>query len=136
MTKSKTSLYLILVCVLGYLWIAISINYTLDDRTVCLVKNIYGIPCPTCGSTHGVIALLSGDLYAALKYNPNSYLLALIMLFIPACAVSYLIFGKEWMYGTYKKVNCIIKKPLFLIIFLTAEAAVWGYKLGCHFGWI
>jgi hypothetical protein len=50
----------------------------------CPLRTITGIPCPMCGMTRGVTALVHGDLARALVMNPASYVavaLAILMLF-------------------------------------------------------
>jgi len=49
----------------------------------CPLKTVTGIPCPMCGMTRGVTALVHGDFARALLMNPASYLfvaLALLLL--------------------------------------------------------
>jgi hypothetical protein len=36
----------------------------------CPFRQITGVPCPTCGSTHAAVALMHGRLGAALAANP------------------------------------------------------------------
>jgi hypothetical protein len=36
----------------------------------CAFRAITGMPCPTCGATRAVLALLQGEWYAALRFNP------------------------------------------------------------------
>jgi hypothetical protein len=40
------------------------------SRLVCPLKVVTGVPCPTCGSTRAVQALMSADFVAALQLNP------------------------------------------------------------------
>ena len=44
-------------------------------RPVCLLREWTGIPCPTCGTTRLIEALLSGDLLGALAWNPLVFLI-------------------------------------------------------------
>jgi hypothetical protein len=49
----------------------------------CPLRTITGIPCPMCGMTRGVTALVHGDFAHALLMNPASYVavaLALLLL--------------------------------------------------------
>jgi hypothetical protein len=36
----------------------------------CLFHSTTGVPCPTCGATRSVLALLEGDLPRAVTFNP------------------------------------------------------------------
>ena len=44
-------------------------------RPVCLLREWTGVPCPTCGTTRLIEALLSGDLLGALAWNPLVFLI-------------------------------------------------------------
>lgn len=49
----------------------------------CPLRTITGIPCPLCGMTRGVTALVHGELGHALTLNPGSYVavaLAILLL--------------------------------------------------------
>jgi hypothetical protein len=48
-------------------WIAPRMNFALP---MCLFKRITGLPCPTCGTTRGMMHLLHGDVVGAWLYNP------------------------------------------------------------------
>lgn len=53
-----------------WLWIAPHLN-------PCLFRSITGIPCPSCGATRGVQALLEGHPGDALGFNPLMVLLVI-----------------------------------------------------------
>ena len=57
------------------------------DRPVqlCLVKNVTGYPCPTCGFTRGSLSLLHGLIVRAWLFNP--LLFSLLGLFVAVAAV-------------------------------------------------
>lgn len=43
-------------------------------RSVCYFREWTGVPCPTCGSSRMVEALLGGDVFEALRWNPVALL--------------------------------------------------------------
>lgn len=42
----------------------------LPPVTLCWWKNLSGIPCPTCGGTRAVLAIIDGRPFEAIRYNP------------------------------------------------------------------
>jgi hypothetical protein len=48
-------------------WMSSYFNYPVQ---LCLIKNLTGVPCPTCGFTRGVLCLLDGHISQAWLYNP------------------------------------------------------------------
>ena len=51
--------------------------------SLCLFRNVTGLPCPFCGSTRSVGHILQGELSAALQSNPLGYFgLAFIILLL------------------------------------------------------
>lgn len=61
------------------LLISCSLFYGGGHASICLFKTLTGLPCPACGTTRGVMCLLSGDISSALLYNPCAVLLVLII---------------------------------------------------------
>ncbi len=45
---------------------------------ICLIYNVFHIPCPGCGSTRAAIELLKGNLLSSIQYNPIPFLLVII----------------------------------------------------------
>lgn len=41
----------------------------------CPIKAVFGVPCPTCGVTHAMIALLKRDFMGYVAYNPMAVFL-------------------------------------------------------------
>ena len=46
----------------------------------CPFKNIFGIPCPTCGVTHALVSLFCLDFDSYMKYNPMALPLTISVL--------------------------------------------------------
>lgn len=75
---------------IGWLWFAAAAG-TLAFRPlwpvlvaiqspVCLFRRWTGIPCPTCGATRSILAILDGRLAAALGWNPLVAAAAIVFL--------------------------------------------------------
>jgi Protein of unknown function (DUF2752) len=78
----------------------------------CPLRTLTGIPCPFCGMTRGVSALVHGHVSAAFTYNPGAFLIvamAIVLLIawrwqrvrIPMWAV-FLFFAVLWAYQLFK----------------------------------
>jgi hypothetical protein len=78
----------------------------------CPLRTVTGIPCPFCGMTRGVTALVHGQVSSAFSYNPGAFLVvatAVVLLIawrwqrvrIPVWAV-FLFFALLWAYQLFK----------------------------------
>jgi hypothetical protein len=76
----------------------------------CPLRTVTGIPCPMCGMTRGVTALVHGDFAHALLMNPASYLAA-------ALAILLLV---QW-----RSRRIVI--PVWIIV--TVLAVMWAWQL-------
>lgn len=70
----------------SYLWfilfVVVYLLYFLifhHDEPNCLVKHTFGIPCPGCGMTRGLLHLGILDFKGAFMYHPFSFLMPLIV---------------------------------------------------------
>ena len=58
----------------------------------CAFKGLWGVPCPTCGSTRAVVHLSHGEIAAALAMNPVVtlvFVLAVIFFFYSLIALMF-----------------------------------------------
>jgi len=51
-------------------------DYRGPAEPLCLVRRLTTLPCPTCGTTRGVLAMLGGQMVRAWLYNPLVFTLA------------------------------------------------------------
>jgi hypothetical protein len=104
----------------GYLADALAKRTGMAGPT-CVFKRVTTQPCPTCGSGRGTLALLHGDVVAALTFNPLYFtllglaglLLALRLIFARKIELSLGKRGRRLAWG----------------IFLTLIAADWTYLI-------
>jgi len=60
---------------LGIVWTALVGAFVLlkpagSDATLCVFRNLTGVPCPTCGSSRAVLAVVQGRPLEAIAFNP------------------------------------------------------------------
>ncbi len=113
-------------CILsGVLLLSIIVPPFHEGRvTVCLFKNIFGIPSPGCGMTRAFLYLGHGDIYEAISLNPNSLLAFSIVIILWLNEIIKMIRKKE--------VNVqLTKREKFLIYFVSAGLMIagWFYNL-------
>ncbi len=67
---------------------------------LCPLHGVLGLPCPACGLTRALTALLHGDLVTALWWNALSFPVAALLLLAPLVAVAELAAGRRFpVYG-------------------------------------
>ncbi len=72
---------LVLVIWLTLVCIATIINFKLSKFVdLCLFKRFTGYPCPTCGTTRGIISLFHGNYIQAWLFNPLVFSIGIIFM--------------------------------------------------------
>ena len=71
---------LILVVWLTLVGVAALINFRISNYIdLCMFKRFTGYPCPTCGTTRGIISLLHCKFIEAWHYNPLVFSIGIIV---------------------------------------------------------
>ena len=125
---SKRTLYLFasLASVVGLSWVLFNVLAPGGAHTpdLCPFRNVTGLPCPSCGSTHAVLKLLKLDWKGALYDNPLGYVVAAALVVLPAWILYDLVRRKASFYFFYKRSEAVIGKrwvALALILLVTAN---------------
>ena len=124
MTKNKLYAIISIACFLGLAYLFYKINYSESSHlTVCIIKNVTGYACPSCGTTRAVQLFLQGEIAASVLMNPFGILVAILMIISPIWILFDLITKKETFFFWYKKTEEIIRIkwiviPLILLVIL------------------
>ncbi len=126
MSRNKLYYIVLALAMAGYVWLFWNYKqFTSGDKTVsvCLFKNITGLPCPSCGTTHALLYLMNGKPLDALGSNPLGFILAFMLLVFPTWIIADLILRKNSFHSFYNKSEkLIIKKwvalPAVILVIL------------------
>ena len=138
MTSYRNKIYIILASATtaGYIWLYFKLfnGFTLekDAYSGCIIKQVTNIPCPSCGSTRSISALLHGHFLDALYWNPFGLIIILIMAIIPFWLSYDILLKKDSLLAFYKKMEIIIrqKKVAIPLIFLVIINWIWNITKG------
>ncbi|HIX91233.1 MAG TPA: DUF2752 domain-containing protein [Candidatus Agathobaculum pullicola] len=72
----------------------------------CPVQHFTGVPCPGCGLSRAVFALLRLDFWTAFRYNPMIYVLLPVVLLV--------LFRKKPLLGTKKRESILLWSVMVL----------------------
>jgi hypothetical protein len=132
LTKSKLYLLLAILCLAGYSWLFI--NYTNPtihnhEYTVCIVKNVTGIPCPSCGATRSVLSIASGNVMDGMSHNPLGFVLLSVLLIAPFWLLFDWITQKETLFLSYRKAEQLLKRKQYAIPLIALVLTNWVWNI-------
>jgi len=131
MTRNRLYLALCIALLAGYSWLAWSLwhGQTQNAFTPCPIKNITGIPCPSCGSTRSLTALAKGHFTEALLINPLGLLAAAVMLTVPLWLLYDITFTKDTLYKSFKDFENTLKIKWVAISLIILVLANWIWNI-------
>lgn len=109
------------LCLGGYLLLA---NYYYKSVKAphafgsCIVKKVYGIPCPTCGSTRSVISILNGNLIEGFFINPLGLLMLFGLIVLPFWLIFDWTVGRSSLFTAFQFVEGSLRRRRTLSLFL------------------
>jgi len=130
--KNKLYFFLLIACFAGYIWLFYNINAVSNTNSgieICPFKRVTTLPCPSCGSTRSVIALISGDLQKALLINPLGFLIAVVLLVLPFWLLYDLILKKDTFLKFYKDAERFLRRPKIAFLFVSLVLINWIWNI-------
>ncbi|WP_294617109.1 DUF2752 domain-containing protein [uncultured Bacteroides sp.] len=98
-------------------------------ETACLFKRLFHIPCPSCGATRAIMALMRGEVGESLMLNPIGIVLALMLAGIPLWMLADAMLGKDSYYLFYRKADKWFGKRHVFLPFALLMAANWIWNI-------
>jgi len=121
-----------MACIAGNIWLYYNITQNVAENkslSVCLIKHLTNIPCPSCGSTRAIVSLVKGNVIEALKINPFGFLVAAIMFIAPFWIVIDIATRSNTLFSFYLKTETHLKKPKFAIPLILLVTANWIWNI-------
>lgn len=117
---------MLVACLAGYVWLFLVLTESHINSSageVCLVKFATNLPCPSCGSTRSVVAMMQGNFLEALYINPLGLPIAIIMLLTPLWIIMDLLSKRKTLFVFYCRVEAFLKRrivaiPLILLVLI------------------
>jgi hypothetical protein len=121
----KRNLYIFLVCLslVGYGWIGWNVAEGSEHSavpSVCLFKEVTGLPCPSCGTTRSLLLLISGRFHESLMMNPFGIVLALALLIVPLWIMIDTFGNNDGFYRWYTRMENLLTHNKLLAAFAAA----------------
>lgn len=133
MSRNKLYIFLLAACLLGFLYLFYSIQFSESSLFgACMIKNVTGFPCPSCGTTRAVRLLWQGNILESLQMNPFGILVFIIMILAPLWIAFDLIFNKQTFLNWYNKIEITVRTKWIavILILLVLLNWIWNIKKG------
>ncbi len=130
MKKNKLYSILLIASIVGFAYLFYKINYSESSHlSFCMIKNVTGYACPSCGTTRAVQLFLQGNFAASLQMNPFGIIVATLMIISPIWILFDIITKKETFYFWYKKLEEIIRIKWIAITLIILVLLNWIWNI-------
>jgi hypothetical protein len=132
MNSKRLYILMLAACIAGFAWLYIAdhSNYAASGHSgPCLFRLVTGIPCPSCGSTRSVLAMLHGKLAESIYWNPLGIVILALMIFSPAWIMIDLIRKKSLFFHTYLKAESLLRRKHIMIPAILLIVANWIWNI-------
>jgi hypothetical protein len=118
---------------MGLAWIGYSFQNSQfsfeTDFSPCIVKNVTGFACPSCGSTRALMKIFQGNFTEAFFWNPIGYLYLVLLLIFPFWLTFDLIFKKKSILQFYHGFNSFFRHKWVFIPAICLIVANWIWNI-------
>lgn len=137
MNPSRNRQYkiILLACLAGYIWIYFGIIHGIYQKIffeVCLLKKITNLPCPSCGTTRSVAAILNGDFGQAFLINPLGFIAISFLIIAPLWVISDLKLVRSSFFNFYNSIQHKLNQPMIAMLFFSIVLVNWIWNITKH----
>jgi len=131
MARSRLYSIIVIASLAGFAWITYlhTREYRDNEPTLCMIKNITSIPCPSCGSSRSVMLIMDGNYLAALKTNPLGFLISFLLLVCPAWVLVDMVMKRSSFLRFYHAMESVLRIKWVTILMITFVAANWIWNI-------
>lgn len=133
LTRSRFYLLLSLACTVGYGWLALVGRLKPEEvgreYDVCLIRHFLHIPCPSCGSTRSVLALMQGDLAGGFYWNPLGFIMFTALIVAPFWIGYDLLLKKDTLYHVFRLFEETLKRKWVAIPAIVLILLNWAWNI-------
>jgi len=133
MSRSKLYAIALAACCAGWLYVGIQFPFNQSgkqhDVTLCLIKQVTNVPCPSCGTTRSVMAMIEGDFVSSFHWNPLGWLVGSMMFIIPLWITFDLICKKGSFMHTYQTTESWFKSKWVAGPAIALVLANWAWNI-------
>lgn len=128
MTRNQLYLLIGALCTAGYSWFFFFYR-GVAALTLCPFKWITGYPCPSCGTTRGIAALVSGHAWQAWQHNPLAFVVGFLMALLPIWLVRDVLLKSDSLFRAFNFIDQKFKNKFVFSIFALLIIALWIWNL-------
>ena len=131
MVRSRLYSIIIIASLAGFAWITyLHIQgFNNCQPSVCMIKSITGIPCPSCGTSRSVMLIMEGNYLGALKINPLGFLISFLLLVCPVWVLVDTVMKRSSFLRFYHTMESIIRIKWVTILMITLVTANWIWNI-------
>jgi len=90
-----------------------------DEDSICMLRRMTGMPCPTCGVTRSFRALGQGALAAAVRFHPLGPVYFAMLAVVMVRSAGIAVRGRRWLDGTARVLvwSLVLLAPATLAVY-------------------
>jgi len=131
MARSRLYSLIAVACLAGYVWLIYLHTYvgTSKQPTICMIKSITSVPCPSCGTSRAVILIMEGDYIEALKMNPLGFIISCILLVCPLWILADLMMRGNSFLHFYHAMESFLRIRWVALMMITLVITNWIWNI-------